>query len=398
MTPMPTRRQQGDQQVLEAGGDEVPHTLRVMGDAGHDAARAVAGVEGEGQGLQVVEDLDLEVVGDALTQPPEGPGARPVEDHGTEVSAQQAENDRGQEGDAVGRRDPGPGGRGGLERRPLGILCRRHPGGRNRNSLGRQLAAVDEDRRDDLVDEVSVQERRQEAHDGHGGGQQEAESGRLPVGSHVGEQAPEGFPLADAVGADLRARAQGPAATLAVLDPARRDRLGLLLVGGFHRLRHGRLHGLGHGRELEVIALGEAHELVGAVGHLQHERAAAHVAARLDAAHLLQGPAPHLGRAAVGAHHEKALVGQGEPVLPVAAVQIEVGRQQGEQQLARVEFTAEVGIENRRDRLEEVHRSAVSEAGGVGQGTAARCRGGGHGWPDSRGPEERSGLRRRALT
>ena len=279
----------------------------------------MAAVEAQGQELQVVEDFDLQVVYDPLTQPAEDVGAPAVDDRARHVDAQQTQHDEQQIVDI------------GVELGRCQWL----------GDTPRQLV-LDKHRHQDVVDQIAVELGRQQTDPGETHGEQKADEGDALVGLYVGEQAPERLAFADAVVTDTRAGPERAATLVAVLDGLgrwRRVRLRFLFLDDRDRLGARGLHGLGHGRELEIRALGKTHELARLLGQLDDQGAVAHVVLRLDLLDVAEWHrVDERSAAAVGVQHEQPLVGECEPGGAKVAVRGDVGRQQHHQQLTGLQL------------------------------------------------------------
>ena len=198
-------------------------------------------------------------------------------------------------------------------------------GGRGRLALDDARSFVlDEDRDDDIVDEDAVELGRQQTNGRQHNRQREPEQCLGFIGLDIGKQPPEGLGLAEAVGADFGAGAEGAAAGGAVfyyLD--RIDMQRLVPFGIFFLDQACALNGLGYAGEFVVLTLRKSQQLDGLILQLDDEGTAAHVVAGLDALHFVQAEAHGLGRiCAIGVEDEYPLVGERKPrvaVLPVGA-------------------------------------------------------------------------------
>ena len=143
--------------------------------------------------------------------------------------------------------------------------CTLAAGGRGRLALGDARALVlDDGRDDDVVDEDAVELGRQQADDRQHNRQRESEQCLGFIGLDIGKQPPEGLGLAQAVGADFGAGAEGESTGGAVfycsdwIDMQRP-----VLVCVFLLDQAGTLNGLGHSGEFVIRTLRKAQQLDG---------------------------------------------------------------------------------------------------------------------------------------
>jgi hypothetical protein len=283
------------------------------------------------------EDLRLQVVHHALPEPAEAVAAQAVEKGTAEVDSQQAEDDPGQQRHRFGGRAP--------------VL--------ERGAAFHEAGVLVDDRGEDVVYQLLVQQRRQQTDAGDGDGQQEPGGSDQLVRADVGEQPPEGLRLADAVRTYRRARTQGAAAGSAVLDSAH----GRGVAGGFlsGRMHEGGFDDLGNRRELVESSLGETHDLAAPAGQVDDQGAVADVAPGADLLDIAERYFLQLFHAAaVRAQHHKALVRHRQPGLVEASLLRDVRRQQHHQQLAGPQLPAQVSLEFGRNRLYQVHIAGES--------------------------------------
>ena len=118
----------------------------------------------------------------------------------------------------------------------------------------------------------------------------------------------------------------------------------LALFGIFFLDQASALDGLGHAGEFVIRTLRKAQQLDGLILQFDDERTTAHIVAGLDALHFVQAEAHGLGRiCAIGVKDEYPLVGERKPRVAVLSVGANVGGEEDDEQLAGLQFAADVG-------------------------------------------------------